>query len=83
MAKTNSDTIDLRMLGRQIVETRLKVGHLEARVNETARDIKVLLVMSQNLDEAVKDLNRQFGELIGALNSRIGAIENRLDRVDG
>jgi hypothetical protein len=60
-----------------VVDPRL----LQARVNETLGDVKVLLTMAQNHDTALKDLNRQFAELIGALvgalNSRSGALEDR------
>jgi Tfp pilus assembly protein PilF len=74
----DAGVVDLRMLQRQLADLRLYFGRLEARQNDQGRDIKLLLTMAQNLDEAVKDLGRQMGDLIGAVSGRLGALEERL-----
>jgi hypothetical protein len=77
MAKTN---IELGVLQRQLTDLRLRFGNLDGRVNQIARDIRVLLTMAQNHDEAMKDLNHQLGEIIGVFSGRFSTIEERLDR---
>jgi hypothetical protein len=77
MAKTN---IELGVLQRQLTDLRLRFGNLDGRVNQIARDIRVLLTMAQNQDEAMKDLNHQLGEMIGVFSGRFLAIEERQDR---
>jgi hypothetical protein len=71
----DDEVVDLRVLGRQFVDLRLRLGRIEGRQNEQGRDIKLLLVMVQNLGEALQDMNRQYGELLGTFNTRLGALE--------
>jgi len=73
--------LDLRLLQRHVADIRLRLGHLEGRANEAARDIRLLLVMAQNHDESLKDLRRQLGEMIGVIDARFGALDNTLLRI--
>jgi phage shock protein A len=78
--------LDWRLLGQQVTETRLRIGQLDGRVNELGRDIKVLMLMARNQDEAMKEMRSQFGEMLGAMsaiNNRLERIERRLDLVEG
>jgi hypothetical protein len=79
-------TVDWRPLGQQVAETRLRVGHLEGTANEIRRDVRLVLLMAQNHDEAMKEMRREFGEMLGAMsaiNNRLERIERRLDLVEG
>lgn len=79
---TTDNVIDLRLLQRHVADIRLRVGHLEGRANEAARDIRLLLVMAQNHDESLKDIRAELGEMIGMMNTRFGALEETLLRIE-
>jgi hypothetical protein len=76
----DESVVDLRMLQRQFTDLRLRFGRLEGRQNDQGRDIKLLLTMAQNLDQSIKDISQQMGELIGIVSGRLDALEDRLDR---
>jgi uncharacterized protein Yka (UPF0111/DUF47 family) len=83
--KDSAAALDWRLLGQQVTETRLRVGHLEGVANEVRRDVRLVLLMAQNHDEAMKEMRREFGEMLGAMsaiNNRLERIEHRLDLVE-
>ena len=73
----NTPPIDWRLLGRQVSDIRLRVGALEGRTGTIERDIKVLLVMAQNHDEALKALAQEIREGFGVISGRLAALEER------
>jgi hypothetical protein len=84
--KDSAAALDWRLLGQQVTETRLRVGHLEGVANEVRRDVRLVLLMAQNHDEAMKEMRREFGEMLGAMSAistRLDRIERRLDLVEG